>query len=365
MPDADPTASAVLHALGFAVLTRGDDGALRVSGAPPGWLARLWPALRDAGGELPVAESPFLENFLVDAAECWRGAAGGRADSGPWVEREAAGAEVPLQASALTVEGRAILLLERLGEEFEARKAVLQRARETVIAFQKLDAEIQKKEILVHCLAEDLSAALGNVITSLHLIEIEENPPRTGQLLALALRAAQEQRSLIGKVLELFAEELGGLQGAAREDLGCVLKGVVRFAADRFSAKGVRLSAPESAAAAIAQTAARQAGRIVGNLLDNALDRTPPGGEVTLRVATESDAIRLAIEDTADTLPPDIADKLLSRFDSSSASPPAEFLRLQFCRVAIESCNGEIGFSPRAGGGNCFWIRLPRTASAR
>ena len=344
MPADDSPSSAVLEALGYALFVRDDAGALRLAGEVPEW---LWPAVAARGAEL-AEPSPFLENFLIDARECWSAGAARTVESGPWVEREG----VTLQARALTAGGRACLLVERLGAAFAAQVAVLQKARETVIARQRLDAEIQKKQILVHCLAEDLSGALGNVVTALRLIELEANTPKTGQLVDLALRSAQEQRSLIDKVLGLFPEELSGLYGAsAHADLHRALTMAIENVAPHFSEKGVRLSPPAASDVRILADSAHLE-RVLGNLLRNALEHTPSGAEVFVRVAEENDAALLAIEFPHESAHPDL--------EAIFTSPPEAFLRLRFCRIAVEGCHGELGFRPREGGGTCVWVRLPK-----
>ena len=351
MPDHIPPAAAVLDALGYALFLRDENGALHPEGAPPEWLARVWP-----GGELPAEDaSPFLDNFLIDARECW--SAGGRVESGAWIERD----DIQLQATALTAGGRACLLIERLGESFAKKVSVLQKARETVIALQRLDAEIQKKEILVHCLAEDLSAGLGNIVTSLRLLELEENSPKTHQLLALALRGAQDQRNLINKMLDLFTDELGRLYGregetAAKSDLRRALHLAMENVAPHFSEKGVRLLAPDAAADALRVPGEEaHVARVVANLFHNALENTPAGGEIAVRISDEAETALLTVEH-----PGGGSGALAARFDPSSAPSPEAFLRLHFCRIAVESCQGEMGFTPREGGGNCVWVRLPK-----
>ena len=37
-------------------------------------------------------------------------------------------------------------------------------------------------------------------------------------------------------------------------------------------------------------------------------------------------------------------------------------LRIHFCRIVVESCGGEIGYTPLPAGGNCFWIRLTKSS---
>ena len=239
----DSRAGAVLEALGIAVVVHAS-GALRIQGQPPDWLRSIWPNVTVPEATLP-GSSPFLENFLVDARACWTAGGEKRARSGPWVEQTTDGTELSLEATALTIGGQAILLLERLGEVFEAKKSMLQKARETVIAYQRLNSEMQKKEILLHCISEEMNAALANVITSLRLIELEKDPTRIAQLLSLASRATEEQQTLINKVLNVFAAELEGLRGrdgmvVAETILGDAIRAAEENVAAQFADKGVR-----------------------------------------------------------------------------------------------------------------------------
>jgi hypothetical protein len=137
MPDTDHAARAALEGLGLVLFTREASGSLRLTDAPPDWLRRLWPSLTSRGDQLIATDSPFLANFLIDAEQCWS-AGNGRVQSGPWVEHDRGGLELQLQAKAFTGGGCGLLLIERLGEDFEATKSVLQKARETLIAYQRL-----------------------------------------------------------------------------------------------------------------------------------------------------------------------------------------------------------------------------------
>ena len=80
--------------------------------------------------------SPFLDNFLIDAAACWA-AHTGRVLSGPWVEYDRQGGEIDPQATALMVEGPCCDRATRLLIS-DATKAILQKARETLMAYQRL-----------------------------------------------------------------------------------------------------------------------------------------------------------------------------------------------------------------------------------
>ena len=364
------TAGVVLEALGFAPFVRDERGSLRTLGAPPDWLRQLWPAL-DSGGELPVAEaSPFLENFLVDADECWRAGGDERAQSGPWIEQMPAGEQVELEATALTANGQAVLLINRLGAEFAAKKNVLQKARETVIAHQRLNSEIQKKEILLHCVAEEMTAALANIVTSLRLIETETNPTRSKALLGLAMRGAEEQQRLINRVLEVFADEIGGLYGRSaagseEADCGVIVAKAIAAAAPAYADKKVRLVRRTDRADGVSMPGDEtHVGRVLGNLLEHCLERTPAGGEVIVAAEPDADSIVISVTDSGALVSADECERVFSKFQLPTGSSNAGTLRLHFCRVTIASYGGEIGCEPGETGGARFWFRLPRSAAS-
>ncbi|MEO6970675.1 MAG: HAMP domain-containing sensor histidine kinase [Chthoniobacterales bacterium] len=362
MPAFDSPAEAVLDALGLVQFAREPSGALRLSGKAPSWLGDLWPALREGGGVLPVADaSPFLENFLIDAEQCWRDGGGGQVKSGPWIET-GSGAEIQLEATALTANGQALLLLERLGEAFEARKSVLQHARETVIAHQRLNSEIQKKEILLHCVADEMTAALANAITSLRLIELEDNGPRTKLLLGLATRATQEQQMLIHRILGVFEDELRkayGLSSLTNTSAPWdeVMERALETASPLFVEKGVTLNACEGSTSMVQIPAdAAQLERVIGNLLENALERTATGGAVIVRTENEPETLYLRVEDNGAPVALETGENLLGYAAPASAAA----LRLHFCRIVVKNCGGEIGCTALSGDGNRAWIRLTK-----
>ncbi len=370
--DRDSSASAVLEALGFAIFIRDKTGGLRLNGRSPDWLTSIWPNLNAADALLPIDQaSPFLENFLIDAAECWSAGGEKRARSGPWIERATDGTELTLEAIALNAGGQSILLLERLGEVFEEKKSMLQKARETVIAYQRLDSEMQKKEILLSCISEEMNAALANVITSLRLIEREKNPARFAQLLSLASRATEEQQTLINKVLNAFATELEGLYGFdASTKAAAKLNDAVRAAeenvAPRFAERQVRLNIANGVSheSRVAMDA-HHLTRVLSSLFENALQNAPAVGEVQLKVIEEPDSFLIQVLDNGAPLPRDVCDNFFSRVGATMTESQTSRLPLQFCRIAVANCHGEIGYEPREGIGNCFWIRLPKPASSK
>ncbi|HEY2711724.1 MAG TPA: HAMP domain-containing sensor histidine kinase [Chthoniobacterales bacterium] len=369
MPDGASPAQAVLEALGYAIFARTENGGLRSLGKIPPWLAALWPAIQKNDDCLPLGEaSPFLENFLIDAEECWRKGADQQIKSGPWVERDASGAAVELEATALTTNEQALLILERLGEAFAAKKEVLQRARETLIAQQRLNSEIQKKEILLHCVADEMSAALANVITSLRLIEQEDSGPRTRALLGLATRATQEQQTLIHRILEVFEGELRGVHDSAgdRSVAGWskALRQAIESVAPLFEEKGVKVDTSAATVAVRVTVDPIQLERVCLNLFENALERSRSGDTVVVRAEESAETLLVSFEDQGAFVTPEMRENFFAQWSSPNDASSASALRLHFCRIVMENCGGEIDFDSLPAGGNRFWIRLTKSTGA-
>ena len=120
----------LLAALEVAVLEQKPAGTLRPIGTVPEWFRRFRPAAVSAPETLGKAlDSPFLENFLIDADGFWKYRGPGRLRSGLWTEAGATGAEFQLEASAVCVGSRRIVLLEIQTLVHEEKQAVLQKAR--------------------------------------------------------------------------------------------------------------------------------------------------------------------------------------------------------------------------------------------
>ena len=366
MPESDALASVALETLGYALFARDSAGVLRLNGRPPEWLRDLWPQLAAPDAELIPEEDAFLQNFLIDAEACWN-EGNRRLRSGPWSEQTAEGTPLQLEATALTADGRSLLLIERLGEEFAAKKNVLQKARETVIAYQQLNSEMQKKEIVLHCVAEDMTLALANIITALRLLEVEHDPVKVRHLHTLAGRATEEQQKLINSVLEVYADDLSGVYGppseTAEADLSEVLQQTSEKLAPLFSEKNVTLEmAAENGAPRIAADP-KNVQRVVGSLLEHALQTTPSGRPVRAALEVHDDGVRLCIETGGRVGESNICRDIFSRMSPASTRPTAAQLRLHFCRLVVENCGGEIGCEPSKTGGTTLWIQLPKISA--
>jgi PAS domain S-box-containing protein len=142
----------LLAVLDIVVMERLGDGAFRLVGQLPRWFTRLCPdaaAARDRAR--PERELLFLEHFMVDAEAFWGRPGSGQLRSGPWSEDNQRGNEYPLEAVAIRAGERKLLYLERPGAHYRDTKALLQKARENRLDYERL---VQTQEALRRTEAE-------------------------------------------------------------------------------------------------------------------------------------------------------------------------------------------------------------------
>jgi signal transduction histidine kinase/CheY-like chemotaxis protein len=365
---------ALLRTEGYAVLEPAGAGKLRLLGSPPAWMHTLFGAGVATGSVLPAAQRmPFLENFLVDAQEFWKAKSDGRAESGTWVEWDEAGREIALEAFALCLEGKSLLILWNSQSRYEAARAVFQTARDFRLHQERLQRETQLKEILLHCIVHDLSQPLTAMRGCLSLLSLESLPEHMKNIVEIANRQSHRQETMIREILSAFAGELaaqeaaGQVSGQAPDLVRCAQEVVSDFQ-PAFSSQGVGLEVDSQLDPAAGWRVAGDESRlrrVFSNLLENALRYSPAGTRVTIRVADEGGYLRACVDDQGLGLGEGVSEtqvfKLMAKRKESTGKAG---LGLYFCKITVERWGGSVGCETRPQGGTRFWFRLPRAGAA-
>lgn len=356
---------------GLALFEYRGAGAFRAVGKRPRWCEELWGRkMRDGKPAALAKSSPFLENFLCEAEPFWQSpTAAGSLNSGSWIERTKSGAEVPLEASALFLDGHPILLLRNMSATFAAQQELFQTARDALLQHERLEREIQKKEILLHCIVHDLSQPLTAMRGCFDLLSVENLPMSVTRYVAIGHRESQRQEHMIRGILEAFAADLLAASAAHSDEhdppdiLACARQAVQTFS-PAFEQRGIRLQldlpAEDSHPLLVAGDAAH-IDRIFGNFLENALRYSPQGSTVTLGVRSEPDSAVLAfVDDQGPGLPADVpANQIFALFSKGKDRPGKAGLGLYFCKITVERWGGTVGAETRSPGGARFWFRIP------
>lgn len=350
---------------------------LRAAGDLPRWLAAQWPS--DDGVLRAEDAPPFLAHVLAEAEAAWRLAVvrptcattseapstaavpapepGPGASvvfrSGPW-----SGEGGALEARALVLEdGAPVLVIERLGQAHSERVHTLQRARELALRHGELLSDVERREMMLHCIVHDLGSPLGAVISSLDAAaRAPDGLQRT--LHDIALRQARQASALLEALSAVSSVSLG--ERAEGEPTAVVA--LARAVVDELGGarqRRVRLEALADGWVSLDRLTLR---RVLVNLVENALRHAPADDEVVVEVVFDSAAVRLAVLDRGPGVPPALAPRLFAGVLGADPHRSGKLgLGLHYCRLAVERAGGEVHYTPREGGGARFVVSLPLT----
>jgi signal transduction histidine kinase/CheY-like chemotaxis protein len=361
-----------LRELGYVLLEHKGNGVFALLSPAPAWLRELWELPTD-DTEIPIAKkSVFLENFLYEADAFWDSKRKGTCQSETWIEKSAAGREIPLEAIALQWDGKRYLALHDAEPQFKERVQLLQTARNSLLDHERLQREIQKKEILLHCIIHDLSQPLSVMSVAFDCMTGERISSRGKDLLELGKRAGDQQSTMIRDVLQVFSADLKAslkaeTQTSAAPDLLAGIESVLKVFTPVYAAKGVHLRLGEGIdkqAQWRVNGEASRIERVLSNLLENALRYTPAGSTVTIGLAQDGGFVRASVDDQGPGLPADLSPKqIFALFSKGKENGGKAGLGLYFCRVTVERWGGAVGCENLPRKGSRFWFRLPQASN--
>ncbi|HVN06304.1 MAG TPA: ATP-binding protein [Bryobacteraceae bacterium] len=377
-----------LSVLNIVALERREDGVFVVVGQPPDWFHRTFPDVDLSGA------SPYLADFLAESAEFQPSEPGPeKRYSGVWTQRDSAGEERAMEAWTARIGGRRVLLVHLLGEEFEPRRAALQKARETALSYEQLgnvtrglaDAkqqlELRNREVerinqlkneflasMSHELRTPLNAIIG--FSSL-LAEHSAGPLNSEQqsYVSHVARASHHLLDLINDILDLSKIEAGRLElepelfpveEATRE----VLSTIRPLARD----KSILLAAGGGAGCQVFADRVRFK-QILYNLLSNAIKFTPAKGEVRLHTEVAEGQLTIIVSDTGIGIPREEHDAIFQKFHQVGSGTKGiregTGLGLAITKRLVEQHGGQIRLESEAGHGSRFAVTLPNASCER
>jgi len=361
-----------LRELGFVLLEHRGNGLFALLSPVPAWLSELWSVAQDSHAEIPVAEkSPFLENFLFEADAFWNANNQGLFRSETWIEKSPSRKEIPLEATALLWEGKRFLALYSPEEQFRERTQLLQTARNALLVHERLQREIQKKEILLHCIIHDLSQPLSVMSVAFDCMTAEQVTERAKGLLDLGRKASDQQSMMIRDILQVFSSDLKASLNAESKvdsapDLLACARSVIKAFTPVYAAKDVKLSLEEYVDLQgqwRVRGEATRLERIFSNLLENALRYSPSGSTVTIGLAQDGESVKAFVDDEGPGLPADLSPaQIFALFSKGKEGGGKAGLGLYFCRLTVERWGGAIGCESLPRRGSRFWFRLPHAS---
>jgi signal transduction histidine kinase/CheY-like chemotaxis protein len=361
-----------LDAQGYALFEYTGNGVFHPIGEYPKWCQNLWKGALARDKSIRLAEaSPLLENFLIDAEGFWNSNREGSANSPVWIERDPSGREVQLEAAALHVDGKNVLLIRNLASTYAERQKLYQAARDSLLEHERLLREIQKKEILLHCIIHDLSQPLTAMRGCFNLMSLQDLSADLRRMVETGERESNRQEQMIRGILQAFSADLAGQQTATdgapgAADIGAAAQRAVQEFSPAFAEKQITLQVDPVVDLSrdwIVTGDDSRLDRVFGNLLENALRYSPPNTTVTIGLEEKGKQVLAFVDDQGPGLPKDQSpDQMFALFAKGKDKPGKAGLGLYFCKITVERWGGTIGAETKTKGGTRFWFRLPRAA---
>jgi signal transduction histidine kinase len=269
-----------------------------------------------------------------------------------------------------TPEGDCALLLDATAEEMRQRLKQ-QMAYDAILNYRRLDKEIQKKEVLLHCIVHDLAGPLMGIKGGFELLANENISEQGRKFLEIGLRQATKQDALIREILQAFSAEVESLESFnvapdKAPDAAQSAKEVIEALSPAFALNQVKLRLdpnPDLAGDWKVVGEKSRLERVISNLIENGLRHSPANSTVTVSLYDEGEKVLVAIDDEGHGISPEVAPTLFQKFAQGRKGRGKIGLGLYFCRITVEHWGGEIGHTPREQGGTRFWFRLPRPSA--
>ena len=358
-------------ALDMVVMEPLNDGSFGIIGNVPEWFVQFYPDVTSKRDKLRLGKKfPFLENFLLDAEDFWieNDDAGPQLKSGLWSEIDISGNECHLEASAVRLKNKKILLISLVEIAYKEKQSIIQNARQTNLSYYHFLKELQKQETLIHCIIHDLTGQITGINYCFELLSFQNLTPKGREYLENGKKQSKKQAMLIRDILNAFAAEVESretfiLDHAQAPDVLICAKEVVDALLLTFSRNNINLQIKPNIDISrdwkVVGDKLRLE-RVVSNLVENAFRHSPPSSTVTIDFEDDGEFILLTVDDEGSGVPQDISKSLFQKFFQGKEKSGRAGLGLYFCRITVESWGGSIGYSPRESGGSRFWFRLPK-----
>jgi signal transduction histidine kinase len=207
-----------------------------------------------------------------------------------------------------------------------------------------------------HELKTPLTAILG------HAELVQERFPTLSSIDAIT-RNAHRLNRLVANLLHY--SRVQGLRDTVRRavDLVEMCEASVNLLAIRASQKGVDLRFDDPGQPVVVFGDAEELGRVIDNLVDNSVKYTHEGGEVTVSMATTSEAVVVTVTDTGIGMSEADLPNVFSAFHRSTnpnaLSIPGTGLGLPIAQRIAQAHGGRIDGESKLGVGSTFHFTLP------
>lgn len=141
----------LLRALDLVAIERQQDHTFHAITPEPAWFTRAFAGAEPGARQTLAGAFPFLDDVLQHAIGAWKAGPHASIVTGPF-SIGVAGESLLLRVTALTVEGRPLLVLERMVGAADTRP-ILQKARERMLEGETLTRQVTQIHAPAHAIA--------------------------------------------------------------------------------------------------------------------------------------------------------------------------------------------------------------------
>ncbi len=256
------------------------------------------------------------------------------------------GTEIPMEVHAK--------LIQRRGQEF------IQWIQRDIS--ERLQLEEMRND-LISMIFHDLRSPLGNIISSIDVVQSSLPPERETELslLTIANRSAMRLSRLVDSLLDLRRLEAGQVVlNKEQVDIKTIVDEAIEIVTATAEGKGIQLRSEVPARLPMVSIDADMIRRVIINIIENAVKYTPGEGAVTVGARSGMDDITVTVRDTGPGIPAAEHTRIFNKYArlDRKAAPKGMGLGLTFCRMAIEAHGGKIWVESQPGKGAVFSFTL-------
>ncbi|MFN2386883.1 MAG: ATP-binding protein, partial [Thermoanaerobaculia bacterium] len=259
----------------------------------------------------------------------------------------AEGEERDLRVSISPFQGspdRRVVLVDDVTDRLRAERALAERERLAALG------------VLAAGVAHEVNTPIAG-LSSYAQILLKDTEPEDPRYSILKKMERQTFRAahLVNNLLE-FARPRA--RSSVRTDLKQVLRNAAESVETAFGGRELSLELEADGSPVWVLGDPRELEQVFVNLLTNARDASPEGGRVTCSLRRDGSSAHVAVADRGRGLLPQDGEKLFRPFYTTKKSGGTG-LGLAISREIVRRHGGDIGLSPREGGGVEAWVLLP------
>jgi len=248
----------------------------------------------------------------------------------------------------------------------EAHRDLTERAQQLQDAYAELAEAEQLRDQLIQNLSHELRTPMTFVKGYVELMQEEAFgplPPKLREPLTIVSQKTYTVERLVERIVTLQAVRPGTL---TLEPL--TLDRLVQEVAEHWQPKalqaGIEIMLDVPAGLPLLAGDRKQLAEAFDNLFSNAIKFSPKGGQITLRVQNENEAVHVEVTDTGIGIPPDKLPRVFDRFYQVDGTVRRRFggagVGLAVARQIVEAHGGHIwAESEGLGHGSTFHLALP------